>query len=136
MSNTEVTFEKAFKLIASSMKNTYSLNFQVNSIKLIILSQFNEKCDFKMITDCFNFNWFSTCPTIFYWNFSSQCIELPENINNQKCILLSGYSSTHLYNILYKYKKYSTNYEFLSHTVNHARFSIFKDFININTLFS
>tara|TARA_B100001057_G_C22868105_1_gene957513 strand:- start:4941 stop:6626 length:1686 start_codon:yes stop_codon:yes gene_type:complete len=139
MSNTEVTFEKAFKLIASSMKNINSLNFQVNSIKLIIMSQFNAKCDFRMITDSFNFNWFSTFPTIFYWNFSSQCIELPENINNQKCILLSGYSPIHLYNILYKYKNYSkyyVNYEFLSQIVSHTRFSVFKDFINFNTIFS
>jgi hypothetical protein len=101
MSNTIPNFKKAFNLIASSFKQINSKNHYIDKIKLVLLSQFSQTCSYEDLLNSFVYFWFSATPTLIFWNFSNNYVELPFNIQNNKCYALSGYSQNQIYNILF-----------------------------------
>ena len=130
MSNTIPNFKKAFNLIASSFKQINSKNNYIDKIKLVLLSQFSQTCSYEDLLNSFTYFWFSTTPTLIFWNFSNNYVELPFNIQNNKCYALSGYSQKQIYNILYSIFDYSNDnsYSFVSNVLSNKRFSCFNNF--------
>jgi hypothetical protein len=129
MSNTIPNFKKAFNLIASSFKQINSKNHYIDKIKLVLLSQFSQTCSYEDLLNSFVYFWFSATPTLIFWNFSNNYVELPFNIQNNKCYALSGYSQKQIYNILYSIYDYSNDnsYSFVSNVLSNKRFSCFNN---------
>lgn len=138
MHNTCPNFISTFQLIIHTFSQMNdNCNF-IDNMKIVVLSdQSNEFLNEDNITSLFYENNIHDIPHIIFWNLSqTNCIDLPCDINSQKYMIFSGYSTCHIHNLCY-YKQYKyTLFQNIIKILSNKRYRCFSNYVqDLTSLF-
>ena len=79
----------------------------------------------------FHKNNIQAVPDIIFWNLSHlNCVDLPCDINSQKSMVLSGYSTCHIHNLCYNYQKKYSMFQQIIKIISNKRYECFSNYID------
>lgn len=132
MHNTNPNFISTFNLIIHTFFQMNANSNFVDNMKLVIFSDQNDNClNEETITDMFHKNNIQAVPDIIFWNLSHlNCVDLPCDINSQKSMVLSGYSTCHIHNLCYNYQKKYSMFQQIIKIISNKRYECFSNYID------